>query len=141
MTEASGRMTVTVKQKFDLRKYSRLVSKVAPLVIETKEEFERADAEIGRLLKKGYDNLSVEERRLLALLSRAVQHLHNDPDQGRVALRPYCRQRRIHLECRFVISDPLDERLLVFHARDQSRRTRVAAHDVGVVRDVSDHFG
>jgi hypothetical protein len=46
-------MAVTVKQKFDLRKYSRLVSKVAPLVIETKEEFERADAEIGRLLKKG----------------------------------------------------------------------------------------
>ena len=46
-------MTATVKQKFDLRKYSRLVSKVAPLVIETKEEFEQADAEIGRLLKKG----------------------------------------------------------------------------------------
>jgi hypothetical protein len=35
-------MTATVRQKFDLRKYSRLVSKVAPLVIETKEEFERA---------------------------------------------------------------------------------------------------
>ena len=66
-------MAVTVKQKFDLRKYSRLVSKVAPVVIETKEEFERADAEIGRLLKKGYDNLSVEERRLLALLSRLIE--------------------------------------------------------------------
>jgi len=49
------------------------VSKVAPVVIETKEEFERADAEIGRLLKKGYDNLSVEERRLLALLSRLIE--------------------------------------------------------------------
>lgn len=66
-------MTATVKQKFDLRKYSRLVSKVAPLVIETKEEFERADAEIGRLLNKGYDNLSLEERRLLALLSRLIE--------------------------------------------------------------------
>jgi HTH-type transcriptional regulator / antitoxin HigA len=66
-------MTAAVKQKFDLRKYSRLVSKVAPLVIETKEEFERADAEIGRLLKKAYDNLSVEEKRLLALLSRLIE--------------------------------------------------------------------
>lgn len=66
-------MTATVREKFDLRKYSRLVSRVAPLVIETKEEFERADAEIGRLLRKGYNNLSVEERRLLALLSRLVE--------------------------------------------------------------------
>jgi hypothetical protein len=60
-------MAVNVKQKFDLRKYSRLVLKIAPLVIETKDEFERVDAEIGRLLRKGYDNLSVEERRLLAV--------------------------------------------------------------------------
>jgi HTH-type transcriptional regulator/antitoxin HigA len=66
-------VTATVKQKFDLRKYSRLVSKVAPLVTETKEEFERADAEIGRLLKKGYDNLSIEERKLLTLLSRLIE--------------------------------------------------------------------
>ena len=66
-------MTATLKQKFDLRKYSRLVSKVAPLVIETNEEFERADTEVGRLLKKGYDNLSVEEKRLLALLSRLIE--------------------------------------------------------------------
>jgi hypothetical protein len=34
-------MTSSVRQKFDLRKYSRLVSKVAPLVYETKKEFER----------------------------------------------------------------------------------------------------
>src|SRR6266508_3934085 len=73
MTEAIGRMTATVKEKFDLRKYSRLVSKVAPLVIGTTDEFERADAEIGRLLKKGYDNISIEERRLLAMLSRLIE--------------------------------------------------------------------
>ena len=66
-------MTSSVRQKFDLRKYSRLVSKVAPLVIETKKEFERADTETGRLLKKGYNNFSVEERRLLALLSRLIE--------------------------------------------------------------------
>jgi HTH-type transcriptional regulator/antitoxin HigA len=66
-------MTVTARQKFDVRKYSRLVSKVAPLIIETEAEFERADAEVGRLLRKGYDKLSIEERRLLALLSRLIE--------------------------------------------------------------------
>src|SRR5262245_17908242 len=66
-------MAATVKRKFDLRRYSRLVSKVAPLVIETKEEFERTDTEVGRLLKNGYENLSVEEKRLLALLSRLIE--------------------------------------------------------------------
>jgi HTH-type transcriptional regulator / antitoxin HigA len=66
-------MTATINKKFELRKYSRLVSKVAPLVIETKEEFERADTEVGRLLKKGYENLSVEEKRLLALLSWLIE--------------------------------------------------------------------
>jgi HTH-type transcriptional regulator / antitoxin HigA len=66
-------MTATVSQKFNLRKYSRLVSKAVPLVIETEVEFERADAEVGRLLKKGYDNLSLEEKRLLALLSRLIE--------------------------------------------------------------------
>jgi HTH-type transcriptional regulator/antitoxin HigA len=66
-------MTATVIRKFDLRKYSRLVSKVAPLVIETEAEFERADAEVGRLLRKGCDNLSLEEERLLELLSRLIE--------------------------------------------------------------------
>jgi HTH-type transcriptional regulator/antitoxin HigA len=73
MIKGSGKMTVTARQKFDVRKYSRLVSKVAPLIIETEAEFERADAEVGRLLRKGYDKLSVEERRLLALLSRLIE--------------------------------------------------------------------
>jgi hypothetical protein len=73
MTEAIGRMTATVRQKFDLRKYSRLVPKVAPIVIETKKEFEPVDTETGRLLKKGYNNLSVEERRLLTLLSLLIE--------------------------------------------------------------------
>lgn len=57
----------------DLKKNARLVAKAAPLVIETEAEFERANAEIGRLLRKGYDKLSVEEQRLLALLSRLIE--------------------------------------------------------------------
>ena len=47
--------------------------KAAPLVIETEAEFERADAEVGRLLRKGANNLPVEEQRLLALLSRLIE--------------------------------------------------------------------
>lgn len=71
-------MTVTVSKrsglkKIDLKKYARLVAKAAPLVIETEAEFERADAEVGRLLRKGVDKLSVEEQRLLALLSRLIE--------------------------------------------------------------------
>jgi HTH-type transcriptional regulator / antitoxin HigA len=38
-----------------------------------KSSVERADAEVGRLLRKGYANLSVEEQRLLALLSRLIE--------------------------------------------------------------------
>ncbi|MGH9832301.1 MAG: helix-turn-helix domain-containing protein [Blastocatellia bacterium] len=66
-------MTATVKKKVDLQKYARLVARAAPMVIETEEEYQRADAEIGRLLKKGYDKLAVEEKRLLALLSRLIE--------------------------------------------------------------------
>jgi len=61
----------------DLKKYARLVAKAAPLVIESEAEFERADAEIGRLLRKGYDKLSIEEQRLLALLSRLIEDYEN----------------------------------------------------------------
>ncbi len=71
-------MTVTVSKrtglkKIDLKKYVRLVAKAAPLMIETEAEFERADAEVGRLLRKGYDKLSAEEQRLLSLLSRLIE--------------------------------------------------------------------
>ncbi len=71
-------MTATVSKrtglkKIDLKKYARLVAKVAPLVIETAAEFERADTEVGRRLRKGADNLSVEEQRLLVLLSRLIE--------------------------------------------------------------------
>lgn len=66
-------MTATAKQKLDLRKYARLVARAAPLVIETETEYQRADTEVARLLRKGQDKLSVEEQRLLALLSRLIE--------------------------------------------------------------------
>jgi HTH-type transcriptional regulator/antitoxin HigA len=66
-----------VAKPIDLKKYARLVAKAAPLVIESEAEFERADAEIGRLLRKGYDKLSLEEQRLLTLLSRLIEDYEN----------------------------------------------------------------
>jgi HTH-type transcriptional regulator / antitoxin HigA len=66
-------MTATVSSKLDLQKYARLVARAKPLVIETKAEYERADTEIGRLLRKGANNLSAEEHRLLLLLSRLIE--------------------------------------------------------------------
>ncbi len=67
----------TSRTALDLKKYSRLVAKAAPLVIESEAEFERADAEIGRLLRKGYDKLSAEEQKLLALISRLIEDYEN----------------------------------------------------------------
>lgn len=66
-------MTAIVSQKLDLQKYARLVARATPVVIETEAEFESADAEIGRLLRKGAQNLSLEENRLLMLLSRLIE--------------------------------------------------------------------
>jgi HTH-type transcriptional regulator / antitoxin HigA len=66
-------MTAIVSQKLDLQKYARLVARATPVVIETEAEFQKADAEIGRLLRKGAKNLSLEENRLLVLLSRLIE--------------------------------------------------------------------
>ena len=60
-----------------MKKYARLVAKAAPLVIESETEFELVDAQVGQLLRKGYGNLSVEEQRLLALLSRLIEDYEN----------------------------------------------------------------
>jgi HTH-type transcriptional regulator / antitoxin HigA len=70
-------MTATVSPKIDLQKYARLVARAKPLVIETDAEYRRAEAEIGRLLRKGAKNLSAEEQRLLMLLSRLVEDYEN----------------------------------------------------------------
>jgi HTH-type transcriptional regulator/antitoxin HigA len=53
------------------------VAKAVPIVIETEAEFERADAEVGRLLRKGSDKLSIEEQRLLMLLGRLIEDYEN----------------------------------------------------------------
>jgi HTH-type transcriptional regulator/antitoxin HigA len=70
-------MTAIVSPKIDLQKYARLVARAKPLLIETEAEYRRADAEIGRLLRKGANHLSAEEERLLMLLSRLIEDYEN----------------------------------------------------------------
>lgn len=60
--------------EFDWRKYARLVAGAKPLVIETAAEYERADTEIGHLLRQGANHFPAEEKRLLLLLSRLMEH-------------------------------------------------------------------
>lgn len=57
----------------DPQKYARLVACAKPLVIETDAEHHRAEAELGRLLCQGANQLSAEENRLLRLLSRLIE--------------------------------------------------------------------
>ncbi len=65
-------MTVAVKN-LDSRKYGRLLSRVLPVVIQTEQDYDRIDAEIGSLLKKGHRNLSPEEHALLELMTKLIE--------------------------------------------------------------------
>ncbi len=65
-------MTVAVEH-LDSRKYGRLLARVLPVVIQTEQEYDRIDAEIGRLLKKGHRNLSLEELALLELMTKLIE--------------------------------------------------------------------
>jgi HTH-type transcriptional regulator / antitoxin HigA len=67
-------MTAMGSSKIDLQKYARLVACAKSMVIETKVEYQRADDEIGRLLCKEANHLSAEEKRLLLMLSRLMEH-------------------------------------------------------------------
>lgn len=92
-------MTVAVK-KLDARKYGRLLARIRPVVIQTEQEYDRIDAEIGRLLKKGARNLSSEERALLELLTRLIedydtQHLSFPVSQPHERLRALLEQNNL----------------------------------------------
>src|SRR5437763_1721245 len=53
-------------------RYRRLLSKAMPVVIESEEENDRMLAVVEKLMDKG-ENLSLEELRLLKLLTRLVE--------------------------------------------------------------------
>lgn len=81
-------MTVTAKttanrprarQRFDQRKYGRLLAQTAPAVIRNETECRRVEGEISKLLRKG-DNLTPEEERLLDLLSALVERYEDETE-------------------------------------------------------------
>ena len=59
-------------QSIDPARYRRLLSRTMPVVIETEEENARMLAMVERLMKKG-ENLSLEEEKLLKLLTTLIQ--------------------------------------------------------------------
>ena len=80
-------MTVTVKSRtaqqrtvFDARRYGRLLAQTIPVVIHSAAECKRASTEIDRLLRKGSNNLSPEEERLLDLLSTLVERYEDETE-------------------------------------------------------------
>ena len=81
-------MTVTAKsqaararsrQRFDERKYGRLLARTMPAVIRNEAECVRVEEEIEKLLRKG-DNLTTEEDRLLELLSALVERYEDETE-------------------------------------------------------------
>ncbi|MGH9845085.1 MAG: helix-turn-helix domain-containing protein, partial [Blastocatellia bacterium] len=62
---------------FNKRKYAKLLADSVPTVIRTEAEYDRAIAEIEKLLKKG-DRISTEEDHLLDLLSTLVEKYEDE---------------------------------------------------------------
>lgn len=79
VTAKSNAVRPRTRQRFDERKYGRLLALAAPAVIRNEAECERVEEEIGKLLRKG-DNLTAEEDRLLELLSALVERYEDETE-------------------------------------------------------------
>jgi len=79
-TGAGARRHTTAENAapFDRRKYAALLSRALPVVIATEAEYDQTISEINRLLRKGEANLSLEEDRLLDLLSTLAENWEED---------------------------------------------------------------
>jgi HTH-type transcriptional regulator / antitoxin HigA len=60
-------------QTFDRAAYGELLAKVLPHPIKDQREYDRIVAEVGRLTKRGEENLSAEETSLLEMLSILIE--------------------------------------------------------------------
>ncbi|MCI0491138.1 MAG: transcriptional regulator [Blastocatellia bacterium] len=58
----------------DSKKYGRLLARALPVVIETEEDNERMLGEAARLMRKGEENLSPEEKALLKVMATLIEH-------------------------------------------------------------------
>lgn len=62
----------------DYKKYARLLSKALPVRIETEEEYERLLKQAEHLMDKDEEALSVEEERLLDLLTDLIERYEDE---------------------------------------------------------------
>lgn len=60
------------------RRYARLLAQTLPTIIRTEEENERILAAIWTLMKKGEENLSIEELELIELLAVLVEQFERE---------------------------------------------------------------
>ncbi|NOT59178.1 MAG: transcriptional regulator [Acidobacteria bacterium] len=67
-------------KSFDQRRYVRLLARTVPVAIRNDAECKRAIAEIDALLRKGSNNLTPEEERLLELLSTLVEQYEDETE-------------------------------------------------------------
>ena len=72
MIRGNGKMTAP-NTAIDRRKYARLLAKTVPAVIETEEQNERMLREVERLIDKGEDRLSPEEKALFKLMVKLIE--------------------------------------------------------------------
>jgi HTH-type transcriptional regulator/antitoxin HigA len=79
MTVIAKAHTTQTRRTFDQRKYGKLLAQATPAVITTKAELEHVEAEITKLLRKG-ENLTLEEDRLLDLLSALVERYEDETE-------------------------------------------------------------
>jgi HTH-type transcriptional regulator/antitoxin HigA len=64
---------MNVGREADNKKYARLLSRVLPAPITTETEYTRHLESVKQLMKKGEENLSREEERLLELLAVLIE--------------------------------------------------------------------
>ena len=63
----------SLAETIDTKRYARLLAKVAPRVIRTEEENDRALAMVESLMEKGERNVTPEESELLDLLTNLIR--------------------------------------------------------------------
>ena len=86
---------------YDPHTYANLLVEYLPGVIQTEEENEKALAFVGRLMKKGENNLSPEEGRLLDLLVPLIEDFEEkaypmgDASNPAVAVRELMREHEL----------------------------------------------
>lgn len=93
---------------YDPQKYGKLLVEYLPTVISTEEENERALEIAGRLMKKGEDNLSPEEERLLDLLVTLIEDFEEKAYPMGETFNPQIALRSLMEEHKLKQTDMLD---------------------------------